>query len=1033
MLLNCHTFYSYKYGTFSVKELVTQLANHGFAQAVLSDINNTSGAWDYVQYCNDAGIKPMLGIDFRNLNNNAACLYIGIAKNNQGFMALNKHLTTHLHRELSFSIPAPDLEEVFIIYPYRPNMMPTLKANEYMGVRPQDIPRLIMEDPNWLRKKAVALIPLSFENEEDYYLHCLLRTIEKNTLISKLERHQAGSRHECLLSIHQILECYKAYPYLLQNTQNILEQCSIDFDYKAHKNKKTFLRTHEEDRELLLSECMKGLQYRYGHDPLAEQRLLQEIEVIHKLNFTAYFLMVWDVIRFAEQQGYYYVGRGSGANSVAAYCLKITDVDPIELNLFFERFLNLHRNSPPDFDMDFSWKDRDAIIQYLFHKNGNEYTAMLGSHNTFQFRATARELGKVYGLPKGEIDSFIASIEMDHRVGSQKSANLMDKYKAKIIHFSQRLEKFPHYLSVHSCGIVISDRPLSYYTATEIPPKGFPITHFDMYTADKIKLHKLDILSQRGLGHIKDCVQLVRQNRGENIDIHQAGTFKKDPYLNMLLQSGKTIGCFYIESPAMRQLLNKLNCDNYITLVAASSIIRPGVSDSGMAREYIVRHHAKGQYKIIHPKLNEILKETYGVMVYQEDVIKVAHFFAGLSLAEADMLRRAMAWKFRVDDGFKQIEYKYFKNCYDRGYPFETAQEVWRQMEGFAGFSFCKAHSASYAVESYQSLFLKAYYPIEFMVAVINNFGGFYNTEFYINEARRAGARVHPPDVNRSTYLTSVEGIDVFLGFIHLKNLEQNIAEAIPKERNLHGPYLSLEDFSERIKPGLEQLFILVKIGAFQFTGKTKKQLLFDSLFLYGNKKAPLAHRNILFPEPPLTYTFPRLEQHKREDALQEIELLGFPLCSRFDLLLHPGTEEIKARDMINNQGKIVRMLGYLTNTKSSRTRHGDYMQFGSFIDDENDTFEAVLFPKVYKQYALMERAIYAITGKITADYGVMSLQVISCTRMAISFENPLQLNQIQTPAPSAIEENTQALVAGKLSAKISAQGWGNFLSKRKK
>ena len=1021
MLLNCHTFYSYKYGTYSVKELVARLADYGYDTAVLTDINNTSGAWDYVQYCRDAGIRPLLGIDFRNMEENAKCLYVGIAKNNAGFMELNTFLSSHLHNEIPLPAKTPALRDAFIIYPYRPHILQTLKENEFAGVRPQDVPRLLMEDENLLQKKAVALVPLSFQHEEDYYLHCLLRTMDRNTLLSKLERKFVGARQECALTIPQVLEMYNRYPYLITNTQNLLEQCTIDFDYKSHKNKKNFLGSHEEDRELLLSLCMEGLHKRYDNDSEAEKRVLHEIDVIHKLQFTSYFLTVWDVVQYARRQGYYYVGRGSGANSVAAYCLDITDVDPIELNLFFERFLNLHRNSPPDFDMDFSWKDRDNIIAYLFEKYGNGYTAMLGSHNTFKFRAVARELGKVYGLPKSEIDTFIETVSLDSRIGTHNTANLMDKYKAKIVHFGKRLEKFPHYLSVHACGIVISEEPMHYYSATQIPPKGFPISHFDMYTADKMKLHKLDILSQRGLGHIKDCIEIVSKNRGEEIDVHNVKKFKQDPFLNELLQKGKSIGCFYIESPAMRQLMRKLECNNYITLVAASSIIRPGVSESGMAREYILRHHAHGKYHVIHPKINDILGETYGVMVYQEDVIKVAHYFAGLTLAEADTLRRAMAWKFRVDDGFQQIEAKYFNNCRELGYPFEVAQEVWRQMEGFAGFSFCKAHSASYAVESYQSLFLKAYYPMEFMVAVINNFGGYYNTEFYVNEARRAGANIHPPCANRSEHLTLIDGIDISLGFIHIKSLEEELAKRIPEEREKHGQYTSLDDFCERLKPGMEQLFILIKIGALNFTGKTKKQLLFESLFLYGNKKTPLADRSVLFPEPPLAFIFPRIEQNKREDALQEIELLGFPLCSRFDLLTTAFRGEIKARDMVNNLGKVVIMVGYLTNTKSSRTRHGDYMQFGSFMDDENDTFEAVLFPAIYKKFPLLTKSIYSITGKITEEFGVVSLQVQECHRLDISFDPdiapPLPVDKL-----SPYTEEKQFISIGENTPMLSAQ-----------
>ena len=473
---------------------------------------------------------------------------------------------------------------------------------------------------------------------------------------------------------------------------------------------------------------------------------------------------------------------------------------------------------------------------------------------------------------------------------------------------------------------------------------------------------------------------------------------------------GDSIGCFYIESPAMRQLMRKLHCDNFRTLVAASSIIRPGVSDSGMGKMYIKNHRNPDGYKPIHPLLGKILKETYGIMVYQEDIIKVAHEFAGLSLAGADILRRAMAWKFRVDNGFDKMEKEFFDNCRARGYSEYVTREVWRQMEGFAGFSFCKAHSASYAVESYQSLYLKTYYPREFMVGVINNFGGYYNTEFYVNEARRCGANIHAPCINRSNYLTHIYGIDIYLGFIHIKSLQGELAEQMIAEREAHGLYRSLQDFYTRMQPGQEQLLILVRIGAFRFTGKTKRQLLWEALLLSsGKKQVPKGVQN-LFPETVKEFRLPRLSQTYREDALQEIELLGFPICSRFALLATDNRGEIKARDMENNIGKTVNMMGYLTNTKGTKTSKGDYMQFGSFLDDEGYTFEAVLFPPVYQKGPLSGHSIYKMWGKITSDYDVCSLEVQQWERMELDFnagsQQALDSNNGQTEGEGT-EENT--------------------------
>lgn len=324
---------------------------------------------------------------------------------------------------------------------------------------------------------------------------------------------------------------------------------------------------------------------------------------------------------------------------------------------------------------------------------------------------------------------------------------------------------FPNLRSIHAGGVLISQEPICTYSPLDLPPKGLPTVQWDMYTAEDLSFEKIDILSQRGIGHINDATLMVKQNQNIDLDIHNIHSFKTDPKVKELLRSGDTTGCFYIESPAMRGLLKKLRCDNFITLVAASSIIRPGVARSGMMREYILRFHNPNSFQYLHPVMEEQLKETFGVMVYQEDVIKICHHFAGLDLADADVLRRAMSGKYRSKQEMQKLIDRFFDNCRQKGYPEELTREVWRQIESFAGYSFSKAHSASFAVESYQSLFLKTYYPLEFLTAVINNFGGFYQAPVYFNEARRYGATIEPPCVNRSNYYTCLIGTHIFVGF----------------------------------------------------------------------------------------------------------------------------------------------------------------------------------------------------------------------------------------------------------------------------
>jgi error-prone DNA polymerase len=463
---------------------------------------------------------------------------------------------------------------------------------------------------------------------------------------------------------------------------------------------------------------------------------LHELDIIDKLGFSSYFLITWDIIRYSMSCGFYHVGRGSGANSIVAYCLRITNVDPIELDLYFERFINPKRSTPPDFDIDYSWKDRDQVLDYVFKRYGHEHTALLGTISTFRDRSMIRELGKVVGLPKAELDILVRQHDTHQNP---------DGPTRKVIELSSRLADFPNMRSIHAGGVLISEKPIWCYSALDLPPKGLPVVQWDMYVAEELSFEKIDILSQRGIGHINDCAQIVKQNRGITIDVHQVERFKKDDKVRALLRSGETTGCFYVESPAMRGLLKKLRCDNYISLVAASSIIRPGVSRSGMMRAYIERFHHPEKIEYLHPVMEQQLKETYGVMVYQEDVIKVCHHFAGLDLADADVLRRAMSGKYRSKKEMQRIVDRFFSNCRKKGYSDKLTREVWRQIESFAGYSFSKAHSASFAVESYQSLFLKAYYPLEFMTAVVNNFGGFYRSEVYFNEAGGWGRTFNCP------------------------------------------------------------------------------------------------------------------------------------------------------------------------------------------------------------------------------------------------------------------------------------------------
>jgi DNA polymerase-3 subunit alpha len=974
-----------------VKEAVrafNPVAPAGPPALALTDINNSTGVMDFIAACKENGIKPIAGIEFRQEDK---LLYTGLAKNNDGFRELNEFLSRHNLKSLPLPDLAPEFENVVIIYPFRnseislPRCLATSLPMAMIGIRPCDINRLILSRHTELIPRMVLMAPVTFRNEKEYELHRNFRAVDHNVLLSRLEPKQIASSDEIMRPVYHLRELCHDIPEIIHNTEKLMEDCSIDFDFMECKNKKNFTGHPYDDRVLLEKLAFDGLQYRYGKRNIeATKRIRHELEIIDKMGFASYFLIAWDIVRYSMGRGFYHVGRGSGANSIVAYCLRITDVDPIELDLYFERFINPKRTSPPDFDIDYSWKERDEVLDYIFKRYGHEHTALLGTISTFRDKSIYRELGKVHGLPKGEIDAYLKNPE---------EAIHRNHIIRKINELGEMMADFPNLRSIHAGGVLISEKPITCYTALDMPPKGFPTTQWDMYVAEDIGFEKLDILSQRGIGHIYETAEIVRRNRGVNVEVHNVKAFKEDDNVKELLRTARTIGCFYVESPAMRGLLKKLRCDNYRTLVAASSIIRPGVARSGMMREYIYRFHNPGKFKYLHPVMEQQLKETFGVMVYQEDVLKICHHFAGLDLADADVIRRAMSGKYRSKRELQRIIDKFFENCKKFGYPEDITKEVWRQIESFAGYSFSKAHSASYAVESYQSLYLKAHYPMEFITGVINNFGGFYSSWVYFNEAKISGANLHPPCVNRSEYKTCIRGKDIYLGFIHVANLEADVGQAICEVRfssHKERPYTSLEDFIRRVPIKMDQLIILIRVGAFRFTGKSKPALLWEAHMLMGKSQSAAGSRQLaanssLFTHPPKKFELPSLEQNILCDVYDEIELLGFPITNTyFDLLETKFRGDILAHEMPDNIGRKLRMLGLLVTIKYVRTVKKEWMHFGTFIDVNGRFFDTVHFPKAVNQYPFRGDGIYLIKGKIIEEFGFPSLEVEKMAKMPL-------------------------------------------------
>jgi len=420
-------------------------------------------------------------------------------------------LSRHLHDKSKIPDRAPAFTNAFVVYPFEQvllNELDNFQEHEFVGISIKDLRRLPFSKLASLTHKLVVQQPVTFRNKQDFNAHRLLRAIDNNVLLSKLPKEEEANEEEKMYPVQNLAAVFSEFPFILENTEKLLNKCSIHFDFSKDRkpqNLKTFLGSVEEDEQLLDQLCAEGLPYRYEEvNDSIKSRLNKELELIKKMGFVSYFLINWDIVSKAREEGFFYVGRGSGANSIVAYLLRITDVDPMELDLYFERFINLYRTNPPDFDIDFSWKDRPAMTEYIFERF--EHVALLGTYVTFKERGVIRELGKVFGLPPQDIDFLLAG---------RYRLEQLDHVSKLVLKYGSLLKGKPNYLSIHAGGILICNKPLHWFSATHLPPKGFPTTQYDMVIAEDVGLYKFDILGQRGLGKIKEALEIVAYNKTE--------------------------------------------------------------------------------------------------------------------------------------------------------------------------------------------------------------------------------------------------------------------------------------------------------------------------------------------------------------------------------------------------------------------------------------------------------------------------------------------------------------------------------------
>ena len=1004
--LNCHSSYSLLRGTASVEALAQKAAELGFPALAITDTNATYGAVAFQRAAQAMGIRPVFGAEVDDPETGAHAVLL--AKNLQGFGEVCR-VVTDRNLKAGFSLASrlrhcndhviilsPDLGVIATVAQARGSRNLGIELIRWERCSKEDIQR--WEFSHSHRIPLVASNRVFFPEPNDWETHRLLAAIRLNASVQGLASTATVSPEAWLKSQAEMGRLYTYVPQALENTRRVAEQCDMTLPIGQLQFPPFDLSHGQTHAGQLRHLAWQGVRKLY-HPITARvrHRLQYELGIIEIMKFASYFLLVWDIVREAHRRGIPTVGRGSAANSLVCRSLGITEVDPIENNLYFERFLHEQRDDFPDIDIDFPWNRRDEMIQYVFDKYGAEQVALICTHIHLGSRSALREVGKALGVPISDItritDHLPHSADLSNleairdTVPECRGLPLEDEPFRNMIVCAQKIAGLPHHISIHCGGILVSPAPITNLIPLQRTPKGFEVTQYDMYPVEDLGLLKIDLLAQRGLAVEVDTVQAVQESHGNILDFSCIDPVE-DSATRALVRNGKTMGCFYIESPGMRNLLQKLRVNSFEKLTAASSIIRPGVASSGMMQAYIKRHKGKEAVTYLHPKLEEVLSETYGIMIYQEDVIKVAHAVAGMTLGEAEGLRKCMSKK-RDWQRMETYRERFLTGAEKNGVPKNIRNEIWRQIDSFAGYAFCKAHSASFALVSYRAAYLKAHYPAEFMAAVLTNEGGFYDACAYVEEARRLGVTILSPHINHSRYEFFAERLDAIrIGLMQVRGLSRTVIDRtmrIRKERMFE----SVHDFLARITPDLPEVETLIHCGALDGLGPSRPAMFVEALIWH--RKHPVSKDraqttlSLNIEHPCLVPDLPELEE--TDKLLAEIDALGM-VATAHPMALYGITSEhwpsgfTRAKDM-DKVRELVSMLGILVTDKSTRTAKGERMRFVS-LEDPTGIFEVTLFPKVYQKFGhvLVDKGPFVVKGRIEEDSGNRTVTALWFGRM---------------------------------------------------
>lgn len=816
----------------------------------------------------------------------------------------------------------------------------------------------------------VATNDVHYIDKKDASVHDVLLCIQTASTVDDENRLRFPGSEFYLKSQEEMQELFADCPQALENTCLIAERCRLDFSFGQFHLPYFSIPEGYTEESYLTELVLKKFKKRFPHPSRElEERLFYELKIINDMGFAAYFLIVQDLVNWAKANRIPVgPGRGSAAGSLVSYVLGITTIDPIKYDLLFERFLNPERVSMPDIDIDFCFEKRDKVIDYIINKYGADKVAQIITFGTMAARAAIRDVGRALNVPYSEVDKIAKMVPAELGVtidrALQISPELMNAYASdyttrRIVDIARALEGMPRHASIHAAGVVIGREKLTSILPLQKTPEGHVVTQFAKETVEDIGLLKMDILGLRTLTVIDRAINIIEKVHGTRIDIENIPL--DDPEVYKLLSRGDTIGVFQLESDGLRRILSELKPSCFEDIIAVIALYRPGPLGSGMVEDFINRKHGKQEIEYLHPALENILKETYGVMLYQEQVMRVAEELAGFTLGEADVLRRAMGKK--KPEELKAQRDKFVSGAARNGVDAEIAGHIFDLMESFAGYGFNKSHSAAYAMISYQTAYLKAHYPTEYMCAFLSSvIDNQDKVVFYIKECRRLGINILPPDINESfeNFTVVKEGIRFGLGAIKNVGLAavKNIVE-VRKEK----PFRSFFDFCRRVDLGVinkRMLENLIAAGCFDSLGITRRQALMvmeeymelaasiresqqsDQLSLFGAAEA-------MVEEPAL----PEVGEFSADEFLRrEKEALGFYVSRNpleeyreiLPLITTHNLEELRLKD----EEVHVQVAGMVVDLRRLTSRKGEsYARF--HVEDFTGRMEAFLFPSAYR------------------------------------------------------------------------------------